>query len=360
MTAVPPFRSPLGAALLAATLAAAGCTSIGPRTVTPDRFDYSSAIADSWKSQTLLNIVKTRYTDMPLFVDVASVVAGYSLQTGVTLGGVRTSGRALSSDTGSLSAQGIYTDRPTITYVPMTGEKFLRGLVTPIDPKNIFFLLQTGYPADFILSLTVESMNGLRNRSFGGGRLRPADPDFLRVLTLLNELQAANAFGMRVEEDKVKGSTAVVFFKREDLGPEVHDKSMEIRRLLRLSPDAQRFVLSYSPSRGGPEELAVNSRSMLQILTTFSSYVDVPAGDLAAGRAMPVPDVGDAKDNGRIRSSSSKPDDAYVAVRYRDRWFWIDDGDFQAKRALTAIMLFFTLADTGGGERLPLITIPAQ
>ncbi len=32
----------------------------------------------------------------------------------------------------------------------------------------------------------------------------------------------------------------------------------------------------------------------------------------------------------------------------------------QTKRAMTAIMFFFTLADTGGNEKLPLITIPAQ
>ena len=31
-----------------------------------------------------------------------------------------------------------------------------------------------------------------------------------------------------------------------------------------------------------------------------------------------------------------------------------------AKRALTAVMYFFTLADTGDSGRLPLITIPAQ
>jgi hypothetical protein len=31
-----------------------------------------------------------------------------------------------------------------------------------------------------------------------------------------------------------------------------------------------------------------------------------------------------------------------------------------SKRALTAIMFFFTLGDTGGNENLPLITIPAQ
>jgi hypothetical protein len=30
------------------------------------------------------------------------------------------------------------------------------------------------------------------------------------------------------------------------------------------------------------------------------------------------------------------------------------------KRALTAVMFFFTLADTGSPDKLPLITIPAQ
>lgn len=46
--------------------------------------------------------------------------------------------------------------------------------------------------------------------------------------------------------------------------------------------------------------------------------------------------------------------------RYRGYWFWVDNKDWQTKRTLTAIMFFFTLAEAGGGEKLPMITIPAQ
>ena len=59
------------------------CATVGPATIPRDRFHYNAAIANSWKEQTLLNIVKIRYADMPLFVEVASVVSGYSLEGSV-------------------------------------------------------------------------------------------------------------------------------------------------------------------------------------------------------------------------------------------------------------------------------------
>jgi len=353
-----------GTCLCAAALACvlAGCASVGPGSVVLDRFDYSSAIADSWKEQTLLNIVKIRYMDLPVFVDVSSIVAGYSLQTGVTVGGVVSSDRAVQGNYGSLGGQAIYTDRPTITYVPMTGEKFLRGLITPIDPKNIFFMLQAGYPADFILGLTVESLNGVRNRSVTAGAVREADADFVRMQQLLRDVQAAGGVGMRVEEDKAKGSTAVLFFQREDLPADIREKAAEARRLLRLKEDQHAFALTYSPMRGTDDELTVNSRSMLQILQAFASYVDVPEQHLQGKLAAPSFEHAAAgpRDVGRIRSGPARPEQAYVAVQYRGHWFWVEDSDFLTKRALTAVMFFFTLADTGSPERLPLITIPAQ
>ncbi|MFP3587877.1 hypothetical protein SCB29_30100 [Paraburkholderia sp. SIMBA_055] len=353
----------LSCACVAVCLLASGCTSIGPTTIVADRFDYSAAIADSWKQQTLLNIVKLRYLDLPVFVEVVSVVSGYSLQTGVSVNGTLSGERAVQGNFLAAGVQGVYTDRPTITYSPATGQKFLRGLLEPIDPKNIFFMLQSGYAADFLLGMTVESLNGVRNRSTAAGMMQEADPDFLRAVALLREIQATGAVGMRVEEDKDKGSTAMLLFRRDDIAADVVAKTAEVRRLLRMPIGPQKFKIKYSPARGADDELTVNSRSMLQIMQAFSSYIDVPEEHLADHSALPVVAQSAAElQQGavQIHSGKQRPVNAYAAVRYRDYWFWIDQGDLRTKRALNAVMLFFTMADTGAHEALPLVTIPAQ
>ncbi len=60
---------------LAVVTACTGCTHWGPRTVPLDRFVYRTSIADSWKQQRLLTIVKLRCLDVPVLVNVSSIVA---------------------------------------------------------------------------------------------------------------------------------------------------------------------------------------------------------------------------------------------------------------------------------------------
>jgi hypothetical protein len=140
-------------------------------------------------------------------------------------------------------------------------------------------------------------------------------------------------------------------------------KTAEIRRLLKLPADGDQIPIIYSPMREGDGELAVNSRSILQIMGAFSSYMDLPNADIKAHRAVPAFEnsVLDKSPNKvRIFCGDKRPVDPYVAVHYHDHWFWIDDGDWRTKRALSAVMFFFTLADTGDDAKLPLVTIPAQ
>jgi len=71
-------RAALGRALRPAALLfallSAGCTTMGPATISRDRFDYVAAISNSWKNQMLLNLVKARYAEAPVFLDIASAI----------------------------------------------------------------------------------------------------------------------------------------------------------------------------------------------------------------------------------------------------------------------------------------------
>jgi hypothetical protein len=341
-----------------------GCAAIGPSTVPRDRFEYSSSITESWKRQTLLNIVKMRYLDPPVFVDVGQIVAGYSLETAVSVGGQLSSKTAIQGDSLSLGGSGRFTDRPTITYTPLTGDRFVRGLMTPLPPDAVFFTVQSGWPADAVFFVALASINGLRNQETSIHGVKPADPGFLRALLLLREIQASGAVGVHVIQDPEKRHTTIITLRSSDISPETLAQIAELRRLLRLDPDAAELKLVFGTMPASGSELAVVTRSILHIMGTVASGVDVPAEHIAEGRATPGWQQKEAEQERlrliRIGSSVERPPDAFAAVQYRDHWFWIDDHDLKSKRTFALMMLIFTLAETGEKEALPLITIPAQ
>ena len=100
-------------------------THAGPKTGSADRFDYATAIGESWKQQTLLNIVKIRYMDLPVFLDVSSIVAGYSIETSGNLGGQLSSSGAILGDSLSLGASGKFE------------ATHYRGQETPAQPAGL-------------------------------------------------------------------------------------------------------------------------------------------------------------------------------------------------------------------------------
>jgi hypothetical protein len=41
-------------------------------------------------------------------------------------------------------------------------------------------------------------------------------------------------------------------------------------------------------------------------------------------------------------------------------WFWIDDRDLDSKRIFALTMLLFSLTETGGDQRAPILTAPTN
>ncbi len=177
-------------------LACGGCAMrVGPKTVARDRFDYGGAIARSWKEQMLLNMVKVRYVEPPIFLDIAQVVAQYTFEGTANLNAPDWVG----DPSGSVaSIGGRWAESPTITYNPMSGERFTKSLLSPIPPVSLLSLVQAGWPVDAVFSIGLRSINGLHATSRVALGRHTADSDFYRLLRLLRELQLSEVFGLRV------------------------------------------------------------------------------------------------------------------------------------------------------------------
>ncbi len=345
---------------------ATGCIhpKIGPKSLPRDRALYSTSLADSWKEQTLLNIVKVRYIDPPVFVDVGSIVASYTLSQGATLEGTIVPTGPSGSNSLTLGGSAVFSNSPTITYTPLTGSAYIKGLMTPLSPTMVFVGIQNGLPADSTLLSSVVSINGLRNQQATLTGITPADPDFHRVRELMRNIQLSGAVRLYVKEDVNKQQTSILGLRTKDVPPEIQAASAELRRLLHLSPEATEFTLVNAPLPSSDTEVAVMTRSLIGILQNMAAQVEVPSEHLAQHRAFPGFEAG-RKVPGlvpmiRIHSSKKKPDDAFLNVYYRDTWFWVDDGDLASKHALAQLLQLFTMADTGVKENLPVVTIPAR
>jgi hypothetical protein len=354
------------AALIA--LAVGACSSIGPATVPRDRIDYGSAIGDSWKQQTLLNIVKLRYGDFPVFLEIAQVIAGYQLESTASAGfnaANNSSGNPAQFTAlgGSVLLQGKYTDRPTLIYAPLTGTDFLKRLMTPIPPSAVLFVLQSGYAADLVMPIAIDSINGLNNAS-RRGMTRPADPRFSRLVQLLREMQLASAIEVRIQRAQDGAESSLLLFGT-DKDPQVETKREEIANLLGLRSDLREAQVYYGGYSGKDNEIAMQTRSMLQIMLELSAIVEVPASDMAEGKAAAGLEQGQTSEAEparilHIASSETPPNDAYVSVPYRDRWFWIPDSDIRSKYTFGFVMLLFSISDTGVRGAAPVVTVPTN
>jgi len=350
-------------ALSLSLLALSGCGGIGPRTVVHDRFDYTGALGDSWKQQMLINTVKLRYGDTPVFLDVASVINQYSVESQVDLR-LTWANPVVQAGTNAQSTGGAvrYIDRPTITYMPLSGEKFTRSLMKPLPPPAILSLIQGGYPIDLVLRVCVHSVNGVRNRFGGAARARPADPEFYPLLEALRRIQNSGAIGLRVQ--KTNEMEGVLMGFRGKVDASVEEDTLFVRKTLGLDPVAGEFIVSYGSIAKDDKEIAMLTRSMLEIIIDLASTIEVPAAHVEEKRVNPTMPEDTAQGAVvapliRIHSSAEKPADAFIAVPYRNHWFWIDDRDLRSKSLFSFLMFIFSLTETGGKEGAPIITVPA-
>ena len=339
-----------------ALLVLAGCASVSPRHINTDRMDYGQVIADSWKRQTLMNVVRLRYADAPVFLDVSSIINSYTV--GGEASALATVPSRIDPNVLEFGATGRWSNTPTVTYQPLLGDRFTKSLLQPIPPASVFQLLQGGWGVDLVFRTVVSSVNGLRNTSAGVA----ADPGFIELTEALSRIQRAGNIGIRVEARKEGGGVLAVI-RRAESGTELGEDSQRVRKLLGLGEGVSEFEITYGLAPRNPNEVAMLTRSMMEIMLQLGFGIDLPAAHATGGRALPgqrLPGDAQAEPLVRIRSGTEPPADAYAAVPYRGYWYWIDDTDIASKRIFTFLMILFSLAETGQTTAAPVVTVPSR
>jgi hypothetical protein len=317
---------------------------------------YSQAIADSWKRQTLLNIVRMRYADPPVVLEVSSIINSYSIAGKGSLGTAQLSAPGVDSVT--LGVEGSWSNTPTVTYQPVVGDRFTRSLLQPVPPAAVFQLLQGGWPTNVVLPVVVNSINGLRNATYG----EPADPRFTELVETMARIQYERGLGIRVEPRK-DGSAVVFTLPRRGQRAEFEADGRRVRTLLGIDQSADEFDVRYGLAPRGPRDVALLTRSILELMLELGVGIELPEGHAEQGRVLPYRRTGaEAQKTGlvRIRSGTEAPRDAYADVIYRGHRYWIDDTDIASKRAFTFLMILSSLAETGQTSVAPLVTVPSR
>jgi hypothetical protein len=347
--------------LLAAPLspiAATGCTSIGPTQLDRDQLDYTRVVADSSKRQTLFNLVRMRFGDAPAFVSINQLVSGYTVQ-GTAQGNLQTFPSAAPSSFWSLLFGLQYTDRPTFTLNPMSGEQFAEAYLRPFAPANVVPLIQGDVPVDMLFRLVVQSVGPLQNTHPMAGARRSGSPDFLPMLASLRTLQEGGALRIRIHRER-EGVRAFIAFDTTH-APELRGLVDRIYARLGVDPAAREVEIVYGQARDRPRsrEIPILTRSLLNVLSAVAAEIEVSERDVREGRTRPtLREPGAPRPMVVVRSGPSQPSESYAAVRIADRWYWVDSTDFESKAAFSILELLKTVAESRRDQIAPVLTIP--
>ncbi len=348
---------------LVLTLFASGCvTTVGSRTVPPARFNYNEAVALSWNEQLLLNLVRARYRDTTLFIEVSSILNSYSISGSGTLSA--TAGLSTSSgDSATPSATLSYTESPTITYTPLQGESFARRLLSPISAETLGLLADTGWQVEPMLLCCAELLNDLHNASAAGGPTPTAAPryeDFHRASELLGKLQINGGI------DVITGSTGVTSIELDAASSDTAKSQIEeLQKLLGLDTTKDAYSVVWEATARKNDQIAIKGRSLLEVLHFIAHGVEAPAEHEAGGLVTVTRDASGApfdwsKVTGelmRVRSSKEHPKNAYVKIHYRDHWFYIEDSDLSSKSTFSLVTYLFSLQSVTGSTVVPALTV---
>lgn len=344
-----------------------GCAGrLGPAAVRLSRSHYNMAAQETTAQELLMNLVRLRYRDTPYFLQIAS------LSTNLKLGGELSAGGSLpSSGPRTVTLDGLvgYEESPTVTYVPLVGDRFVTQLLEPVGLDVLMLLSHSGWSVERFFRLLVQEINGIPNAPTASGPTPSEKPDFeefLEVTELFRILQQRRQLALTQGtpgDDEGTPRTYLHFSEAALSSPEF----LELAQRLELDERRRVFELTVGVGARSPERVTLVLRSVLSALFYASQGVEVPERDRDAGRVTTTRLVtGEPFDwadltGSLLRIRSGKPSPSpYAAIRYRGEDFFIDDADLESKSTFSMLNLVLALQAGDLPSTGPILTLPVS
>jgi len=345
-----------------------GCATISSDTYRGTANGYNVGMQKVGEEQLLLNIVRLRYRDAPYFFEASSITSQLDLTTSAGLSGAfPLTGDAPDVLQGNAGIS--FAERPTISYTPLQGDDFFNRLLGRISFEDIALLTNSGWSMDTVSRMVIQRTNGLNNAVGASGptpTIPPIYEEFRILADLLFTLQRSSA----VQMGEIGSG--------EDSKPALYlptygqvEAADQLRELLSLDPDLNIYEVAPGsaliPDENG-RIIEINTRSLLGVLFFLSQGVNVPEKDVEAGKVtLTFDDLGNRfdwneplSDLFRVETSSSTPDNASTAIRYRGSWFYIRDNDLTSKATFMLLSQMFALQTGDAKGQVPILTIPVS
>ncbi|WP_086552704.1 hypothetical protein [Acetobacter orientalis] len=343
-----------------ALLLLSSCYNVGSVRLDQDQNDYSRALIESSKRQTLLNVVRLRYGDTPGFLDTTQLISGYQLQRSVSVG--------VGTDTGYVRPYGgvgaQLQESPTFTFQPVTGDAYAQSFLRPLPPGSLLPLAMGGLPIDVLFRLAVQSVNMISNAGAIGGNVGRGSPEFFELIHDLRLLQVAGLLGIQLEHSQeIPGKTPsfdrVFLTISSTSDPLLAETVFETRHFFNMQQNDERVEVVYGAGKPAPGQIRLLTRTMLGVLGQIAYQIEVPKTDITSGQTLPrVSLVGrETKPVVTIRVDEEQPKAPFVSIRYEKRYYWIAKDDFDSKLAFTMLQILLELSKTTKNPGA-IVTIP--
>ena len=359
-------RTLLAGILIMLCLCLPACGRFGPRQIPRDSFNYNEAIARSSNEQMLINLVRLRYREVPVFLAVGSVLTQYFYggeATASAFFGKPASGAANEI----IGARGrmVYFERPTITYSPLAGQEFTQQLLTPIPGELLFSLVQSGWPPEQLLMMGLERLNHLENIHFGSVPSKESLEGlrtFNHAVKLMVELSRLRV--LEIQSNKETPNTDFFVFEQAK-NDDTRALIDELKSMLGLDHDHFSFRVTRQVIGRNPDEVTVRVRSLLALMGFLSRGIEIPDTHIEEKRVEEMIYTVDTELRSllfplRIYSSVERPADAFVSVRHHDHWFSIKHSDHMSKQAFSLLTYLFQMQAPQAQTLGPMITVPTS